>query len=186
MDLLNTITEVTTQEWIRAGIIITVIMMIVLGGEVIFKYIKNGPRYSRKFVHIFVGIAIAFLPYLGLSQIVAVFIGLFFTFSNYLSIRLHLFKGIHHKADSYGTVFFPITFAFLCLVSWDQSWHIIIPLLAMAIGDGVASLVGENVKNPVPLINGIKRKSKQGSSVLALIVFTLFAYYYFMPSQDKL
>lgn len=180
MDILISYFDMPLEDWIKAILAITSIMVFVGLGELIFKFVKDGKRYSRKFVHIFVGITIAFLPFYMPSQQVTVIIGSFFIVANFAAFQLNIFKGMHHKRESLGTIFFPIIFTFLCLVSWSQPWLIVFPVLAMAIGDGMASLVGENVRNPRQLFSEIKGKSVQGSSTVFLTVIALLSIYSFV------
>ncbi len=175
--MFDAVSSITSGQWIYGGILVAAIMGIVLLGEVIFKFIPGGKRFSRKFVHIGVGIFVGLLPFLNLPGNLVIVIGVFFILANFSALQVNLFKGIHNETDSWGTVFFPISFTLLCLVSLDNPLLVTLPMFAMALGDGFSALVGENSANPKRLFREIEGKSVQGSAALAVIsLFILIAF----------
>jgi phytol kinase len=186
MEFFSELLQVSAVQWLRTGMAIALVLLIVFAGEAIYRFLPHGERFSRKFVHIGAGIAVAFLPYFGLNQVLTVSIGVFFTVANFVAIQLGLFQGIHNKKDTYGTVFFPIAFTFLCYYSWSEVWLITIPLIIMAVGDGIASLVGENVANKRILHPDIPGKTWQGSGAMFGIALATFAFYYLFVSATPI
>ena len=75
-------------------------------------------------------------------------VALIFILLNFFAIKKDLLKGIHETDRiSYGTVYFPISFFILVCWFWQRDLAILqTAMLILALGDPVASWVGESRK----------------------------------------
>ncbi len=96
---------------------------------------------TRKFVHMSVGTFVAFWPFF-LSWGVIETISLLFLFVVLLSIRLDLFRSIHAvKRNNTGEILFAMAIGGLALIS-SSKWIFMAAMLNLAIGDGMAAIIG--------------------------------------------
>ena len=97
-----------------------------------------------------------------------------FIIINFLIAKYDLIPGMNSKSGrNYGTVYFPVTLTILVLAVYKIGVSPFVAgagVMIMGWGDGMASLIGENVKSPELKIWG-NRKSLAGS--LAMFGFSL-------------
>ena len=153
----------------------------VLAAEVLRRFEKLSSETSRKLVHMGVGVLAAFAPFLFQSIWPMVGLGIIFTLLVYLALRGGKLKGMHSQVrQSYGTVFFPISFTLLVLFVWNNNHVIFVTsMLIMALADAFAAIVGERSKRPVLINLGFEKKSLQGSLVMFLASFALVVLCFF-------
>ena len=99
-------------------------------------------EYARKFVHIFVGVFVAFWPYfLTFRQIK--FLAIAFILVLAISRYFKIFHAIHDiKRPSLGALLYPI--AILVLATYaDQKWIFTVGVLFEAVADGIAAVAGK-------------------------------------------
>ena len=88
--------------------------LLVGSAEVIRLKLKKSPEFSRKFVHIIVGLIISTTPYFFKSAIPVLVMATIFVLINYLTTKLNLLKGMHGtERITYGTTYFPLAFFIL-------------------------------------------------------------------------
>lgn len=97
-----------------------------------------------------------------------------FIIINFLIARYNLIPGMNSSdGRNYGTVYFPVTLVVLVLAVYRLGMSPFIGgigVMAMGWGDGMASLIGENIKSPEVKIWG-NRKSLAGSVAMFLFTF---------------
>lgn len=141
---------------------------------------KFGKEASRKFIHIMLGfwwiIAMIFFN----NVIWAAVMPTIFIVINYLSYKNKLIKVMEREEEEgLGTVYYVISLLILVIISFgvfNKPILSLIPVLVMAIGDGLAAVIGKKVKSPTYKI-GDSQKSLIGSSVMFTISFLLIAIY---------
>jgi dolichol kinase len=118
---------------------------IVLLGEVLSRFVFHGATaFSRKFVHVSVGMWIVGTVLLFKSWQMAVIPPLTFIVVNYVSYRLSIFKGIETKDKrNLGTVYFPISFAAVIALCWAKPEVVVASLMPMTWGDALAAIIGQ-------------------------------------------
>jgi len=101
------------------------------------------PRpWARKVIHVGVGLWIIGTALLFESRFVAAVPAAVAAIGNYVIHRRRLLGSVAADAENLGTVWFPISFALLILLAWNEHAAMIGGVLAMTLGDAVASTVG--------------------------------------------
>jgi len=104
-----------------------------------------------------VGILVCTAPFIFESFLPPVALAIIFIIINSLTLKGNKLKGIHYtERVSYGTIYFPISFAILVLWFWEKDAAILLTaMLIMSFGDPIASWVGESVKTQNCLKSGL-------------------------------
>ena len=138
------------QNLIALGLSYLYVFVVLFGAELVRKFLGASGDFTRKAVHIGVGMWSIPTLFLFNDWRIGIIPPLTFIVFNYLSFRFELLKSIE-MADSnnLGTVFFPISFALLLAVFWrpgsetDLGYVAVAGLMAMTWGDSMASILGK-------------------------------------------
>jgi len=148
------------------------VFAVILLGEGLGRWVfKGGTAFTRKFVHIGVGMWVVGTVLLFESWQTAIIPPLSFVVINYVSYRRDVFKAME-LADkrNLGTVYFPISFAVLIALCWAKPSVLVGSLMTMTWGDAMAAIVGQRWgKHPLP--GGLRGKSWEGSAAMFLASF---------------
>ncbi len=165
----------TGSDWVYLGVFSGGLVAVIASAEVVRKTMNWGSEATRKIVHMLVGVLIAATPFLLDSMWPMLLLGGLFAIVNYIAIKKHVLDGMHsiHR-QTYGTVFYPVSFFILTAWLWDQDQLVLVTaMLIMAIPDALASIIGDNVKQPIPIHFGPEKKSVQGSVTMFLASFVI-------------
>ena len=125
---------------------------------------------SRKIVHIGIGPVILLAWWLNISLEIAISCASVITFFLLVNYRLQLipiFEDIERK--SFGTVLYGVTITLLLILFWKNNPDAVCAgVLVMALGDGLAGLIGKQIKSPYWIILG-QRKSIVGTLTMSLV-----------------
>lgn len=100
--------------------------------------------FTRKVIHIGVGMMSWIIPYLFTSPWPFVFASAFFAIFNLLDYKFGFFSAMASSDKSnLGTVYFPIAAAVVALVFWEQPPLMVAALMPLTWGDGLASVIGK-------------------------------------------
>ncbi len=165
--------QILNSEW---GILIIFFLIITsfLGlADFLLKKLNIHQHTTRRIVHILVGILVVTTPFIFEKSIQTIVLSIIFIIINFLSLKKEKFKGMNDtQRISYGTVYFPVSFAILILWFWEKDPTILITaMLVMTFGDPIASWVGESVKKPKMFKVLSDNKSVQGSSAMFIVSF---------------
>ncbi len=128
---------------------------------------------ARKLVHVSVGFWIFGTLLLFRNPALAVVPSVTAVAGNWLIHRKRLLKSVEAEPDNLGTVWFPVSFSLLVWLAWDKPAAAAGGVMAMAVGDALASLVGRRFgRHPYETLGG-ERKSLEGS--LAMLAGTFVA-----------
>lgn len=159
----NIFLELAKNEWNLFLIFFLSIVAVIIVSEYILKKFWSN-NTNRKIIHITVGIAVSFTPYFFTHNHQPALLAFIFLIINFFSQRNNFLKSFHNiERESYGTIFFPISYLILALLFWEYSDHITISFLILAIADPVASIIGENVKSKISFNILGDDKTLQGS-----------------------
>lgn len=115
-------------------------------GEGLRRGLKLGVEFTRKFVHIGVGMVSFLLVWLFQSWQWAIIPPLAFIVINYISYRRQVFAGMETgEKGQLGTVYFPISFAILIPLLWSQPALLVAGLMPMTWGDAFAAITGKRL-----------------------------------------
>lgn len=142
-------------------------------GEGLRRGLKLGVEFTRKFVHIGVGMVVFLLVWLFQSWQWAIIPPLAFIVINYISYRRQIFAGMETgERGQLGTVYFPISFAILIPLLWSMPVLLVASLMPMTWGDAFAAIIGKRFGAREFSILGHTR-SLEGS--LTMFVFSFIA-----------
>ncbi|HDR04342.1 MAG TPA: DUF92 domain-containing protein [Candidatus Marinimicrobia bacterium] len=164
-----------TNDWIYFFVFVLLIGFLLTISDLLLKRLHVNPHTTRRVVHILVGIYVIFTPYIFLTSTPILVLALIFIILNYLGVRYSMLPGIHSTSRlTYGTVYFPLSFLILVLWFWEKDPAILITaMLIMALGDPIASWVGESRKNPRSYRVWTDTKSFQGSLAMFVIAYLM-------------
>lgn len=147
-------------------VIVTIFLALVIS-ELLWRKKITSPETSRKLVHIVSGVVVAFLPFYTSYRAIAI-LSLLFGFVLFLSSKFKIFKSIKQvKRRSVGEYMFALVILILALIS-PEPYIFMIAMLNLALGDGLAALIGEKFgkSNRYKILNN--QKSIIGSSTFLL------------------
>jgi phytol kinase len=102
---------------------------------------SNG--FTRKFIHIGVGMLSWLVPCIFTSPWPFVFASLTFAVLNFFDWRYGFFSSMaSSNRSNLGTVYFPLAAAAVALIFWNQPPLMVAALMPLTWGDGLASVVG--------------------------------------------
>jgi phytol kinase len=128
-------------------------------------------EFTRKFVHIGVGMVAFLLVWLFQTWQWAILPPLAFIVINYISYRRQIFAGMETgERGQLGTVYFPISFAVLIPVLWSFPAVLVASLMPMTWGDAFAAIIGKRWGAHQFTVLG-QTRSLEGS--LAMFAFSL-------------
>lgn len=143
--------------------------------------------FTRKVIHIGVGMMAWFLPFLFDSPWPFVFTALAFAALNFLDWRYGFFAAMasSHR-NNLGTVYFPLAAAVVALLFWDQPPLMVAALMPLTWGDGLAPIVGKAYGRRTYAVFGSTR-TVEGSIgfFVAGLVFTWLALW-LMPGMPDI
>ena len=134
------------------------------------------PEWSRKTVHIAIGPVVLICWALGLDRRVAVAAAAGFTVLAVINHRQRLLPAIEDVGrQSYGTIASGASFTLLLALFWpNQPLSATAGILVMALGDGLAGLLGPAIPSPSWQVFG-ERRSLVGTAVMALTSWGVLA-----------
>ncbi len=125
--------------------------------------------FTRKFIHIAVGMWAYGTVLLFRSRTWAVVPPLAFVGINALSYRLGLFRAMETgQKGHFGTLYFPLAFAVLIWILWGRPDLLVASLMPMTWGDALAAVVGRRIGRRRYEVAGSTR-SLEGSVAMFLV-----------------
>lgn len=145
--------------------------------ELLRRTFGYGSGFTRKVIHIGVGMMSWMLPFLFDTPWPFVVAALFFAVVNLLDWRYGFF-GAMASTDRHnlGTVYFPLAAATVAIIFWEQPPLMVAALMPLTWGDGIASVIGGTFGRSSYTVFGHTR-SLQGSAAffVAGLLFTWLA-----------
>ncbi len=113
-------------------------------GEGLRRTFKLSVEFTRKFVHVGVGMIAFVLVAVFKEWQWAIIPPLVFILLNYISYRRQLFTAMETgEKGQLGTVYFPISFSILIPLLWSQPVLLVASLMPMTWGDAFAAILGK-------------------------------------------
>jgi len=182
--------SVTGSEWLLFTAMLVGLFSFVGVAETLRKTTSLTGNTTRKIVHILVGIFVFIVPLVFVSPVPGILMSALFIGINYFSVRFRLFKGMDDTMrETYGTVYFPLSFLILILLFWN-SYPVIIStsILILGLADAAAAFIGQGVEEPRLYKLSSEQKSVQGSFAMFTVaflvsMFCLLLYPYSLPDD---
>ncbi len=172
MDISHIFEPVPNRDWLVTAMLFAGISVVIGLSEWIRHKLNWPGEFTRKLVHILVGLLAFFLPLLLKTSLPIIILAIFFTLSNLIAIKFDLLKGMHGARESYGTAYYPLALLLLTLFAWpDQKLIIITAMLILGLGDAIAAIVGESIAKPHHYHLVGDAKSLEGSAAMLIVSF---------------
>jgi len=130
-------------------LIIFYIVLIFLLTIVFKRFYPSNKELLRKIIHIGIAPLIPFAKYLDVNQVSAQYFAAFVSLlilANYIYQLFPIIEDIDRK--SFGTFFYCISLFILITIFWEKDpLSLIVGYFIMAFGDGLAGLIGKNLKS---------------------------------------
>ena len=129
---------------------------------------------SRKIVHIGSGFVLPLAWFVQIPTVVAVTAAATATLVAFINHRWRLIPAVEDvDRSSYGTVAYGLSITLLLIWFWPHHPDaVVVGVLVMALGDGLAGLIGRQIRSPNWSIAG-QTKSLLGTSVMAGVSFSV-------------
>lgn len=129
---------------------------------------------SRKIVHIGSGFVLPLAWFVQIPTVVAVTAAATATLVAFINHRWRLIPAVEDvDRSSYGTVAYGLSITLLLIWFWPHHPDaVVVGVLVMALGDGLAGLIGRQIQSPNWSIAG-QTKSLLGTSVMAGVSFAV-------------
>lgn len=132
------------NDWIGFVLCLAYIVAVIGTSEALRRRFGYGSGFTRKFIHIGVGMLSWLLPFLFNEPWLFILACAIFMVINLLDWRYGLIKSMASSSRSnLGTVYFPLAAAVVVYVFWDYPPLMVAALMPLTWGDGLAPVVGK-------------------------------------------
>ena len=157
------------QDWIALIASFIYVFAMIGVAEGLRKWRGYSVEFTRKFIHIAVGMWAFGTVLLFERRTFAIIPPLAFVVINALSYWQGTFKAMETgEKGQLGTVYFPLSFAALIWLLWDHPHLVVASLMPMTWGDALAAVIGQRIGQRCYAVSGCTR-SLEGSVVMFLI-----------------
>ena len=156
---------------ITGPIAILLWMAMVVAGAVLCRRLRPNQReLSRKIVHIGTGAVVPLAWFFEIPFVVALPVAAVITVVTTINHQWRFIPAVEDvDRNSYGTIAYGIAITMLLLLFWPtRADAVSAGVLVMALGDGLAGLVGRNVVSPKWVLFG-QTKSSVGTMTMAVV-----------------
>ena len=146
-------------------------MALVLAGAVLCRRLRPNQReLSRKIVHIGTGAVVPLAWFFEIPFVVALPVAAVITVVTTINHQWRFIPAVEDvDRNSYGTIAYGIAITTLLLLFWPtRADAVSAGVLVMALGDGLAGLIGRNVASPKWVLFG-QTKSSVGTMTMAVV-----------------
>lgn len=157
---------------------------LIFATESLWRAQKLHPEVARKLIHLSVGCVISIWPHF-ISYSAIQILSLLMLVGVYISYKYKIFGSIHGvKRSTRGELLYPISIAF-CAFLEPAPWIFTAAILHLAIADGLAAIVGSEVKGWTRYKILGHEKSLVGTGVFFLSSLTIIsACYVYLDAED--
>jgi phytol kinase len=161
--------EVLIQQLIGVAVVSLWLAIVVATALAVRRRWPDQREWSRKVVHIGTGPVVLLAWALGISRWVALPAAIAVTVATAINHRFRLLPAVEDVGrHSYGTIAYGASIALLLALFWpSQPLAVAAGVLVMAIGDGLAGLLGPQLNSPRWRLFG-QGKSLAGTAAMAL------------------
>lgn len=158
-----------SQDWIALIISFVYVFAMIGIAEGFRKWRGYSVDFTRKFIHIAVGMWAFGTVWLFESRTYAIIPPLAFIFINAYSYWQGTFQAMETgEKGKLGTVYFPLSFVLIVWFLWDQPQLLVASLMPMTWGDAIAAIIGQRVGRRKYSVVGSTR-SFEGSLTMFLV-----------------
>jgi phytol kinase len=165
------------NDWLALAISVAYIFAVIGLAEGLRRWRGYGVSFTRKFIHIGVGMLSWLVPFLFDEPWLFVLACAGFAILNLLDWKYGFFAAMATgDRSNLGTVYFPVAAAAVVLVFWEYPPLMVAALMPLTWGDGLASVIGRTYGRNTYVVLGHTR-SLQGSVTFVVMggIFTWLA-----------
>lgn len=170
------------------GLIISFVYIFSIIGlaELLRRWRGYGSGFTRKVIHIGVGMMSWFLPVLFDNPWPFVFAAAFFMVLNLLDWKYGFISAMQSSNKSnLGTVYFPFAAAVVALIFWDRPPLMVAALMPLTWGDGLAPVIGAAYgRRSYKIHTSIRTLEGSAGFFVAGLIFTWLALWVMPGSPD--
>lgn len=138
------ISRMNTLDWQFSGIFFLVLISIIAVFEFLYSQLNFPVKYTRKAVHIFVGLAVVASSFFIQSALPIMILTGLFSVTNLYMIRNRIFGSMHAGSMSLGTFYYPLSIFCIAAVFWETQPIVFrTGVLLLAIPDALAAIIGD-------------------------------------------
>jgi len=157
-----------TRDWIALAVSFIYVFAMIGIAEGLRSWRKYSVEFTRKFIHIAVGMWAYGTVLLFERRTFALVPPLAFVAINALSYWRGTFKAMETgEKGKLGTIYFPLSFAALIWLLWGRPYLLVASLMPMTWGDALAAIIGRAIGKRRYTVLGTTR-SLEGSGVMFL------------------
>ncbi len=146
------------------------------------KVFRLSPEFTRKFVHIAVGMWSVGTVLLFQSRWMAIIPPASFVLLNYISYKKETFKAMESADKSnLGTIYFPLAFVFIVLLFWDTPNKLVAALMPLTWGDAMAAVLGKQYGHIKYTVFGHTRSVEGTVSMVLFSLISVFLALWLLP-----
>jgi phytol kinase len=161
------------QDWLALLISFVYVFAMIGIAEGLRKWQEYSVEFTRKFIHIAVGMWAFGTVLLFERREFAIIPSLAFIVINAISYRQGTFQAMETgEAGKLGTIYFPISFTVIIWLFWDQPHLLVASLMPMTWGDAMAAIIGKRTGKRHYTISGAQRTLE---GTLVMFIFSLVA-----------
>jgi len=139
------------------------VFLVIALGELFRRVGRRPPEFTRKFIHIGVGMWVVGTALLFETWYLALIPPATFVVINAVSYAMGMIKAMESAdRENLGTIYFPISFLFLIYLFWGRPVLMVASLMPMTWGDAMAAIVGRRYGHYHYTVGG-KTRSVEGS-----------------------
>ena len=144
--------------------------MVIAGAVLCRRLLPNQRELSRKIVHIGTGAVVPLAWFFEIPFVVALPVAAVITVVTTINHQWRFIPAVEDvDRNSYGTIAYGIAITTLLLLFWPtRADAVSAGVLVMALGDGLAGLIGRNVASPKWVLFG-QTKSSVGTMTMAVV-----------------
>ncbi len=170
------------SDWLAVVISFVYIFASLGIAEGLRKILRLSPEFTRKFVHIAVGMWSVGTVFLFQSRWMAIIPPASFVLLNYISYKKETFKAMESADKSnLGTIYFPLAFVFIVLLFWDTPNKLVAALMPLTWGDAMAAVLGKQYGHIKYTVFGHTRSVEGTVSMLLFSLISVFLALWLLP-----
>ena len=175
----------TSDQWVITFYFFLILSAVIGFAEFLSRSFKLTGEFTRKFVHVSVGVLVFIFSLFINNPQPLLFLCLIFSIINFFIIRFNLVPALNSNRKSYGTVFYPFAIFLAIIFLWTDFKIIFFNIiLILALADAMAAIVGQSIKKPIYFHVLQDKKSVQGSSSMFLSALFIIIILHFFMADD--
>ena len=160
------------NEWLLFSFIFFGILSVLALAELLRKIYNIPPEFTRKFIHICVGLVVSICPFIFKVNYQLIGLSIFFIVINYYLILKNKVSSMNNiERFSYGAIYFPLSVLLLAIFFWDKPISYFISVTILTFADPIASMIGS--RSQYHFKPWIDKKSIDGSLAMFCSTFLI-------------